>query len=121
MRNVLLMYFLPWISEEDLMEFLYRESLVYKIWRCRYSNTLYFRKQIPDASYFFLFIDEAHLRGEEVEIEIEDTISTWSIVHICIEFIIIFYAYDFSYQAICYRRSYIVSDIALVVRESPYG
>ncbi len=82
---------------EDLMEFLYCEALVYKIWRCRYSNTLYFRKQIPDAEYFLLFIDEAHLRGEEVEIEIKYAVRTGSIVDICIEFMIILYPYDFSY------------------------
>lgn len=105
---------------EYFSEFLYRKILIDKKWTCRYGDTLHLRDEASYEGDLLLFVDEAHLRSEEVEIEIEYAILTWDISAILIHLVFILYTRNLLYYPISESRLYIVSDIAGEIRKFPY-
>lgn len=119
LKRVALYHYRVVLFREDVMEFLYGESLVDKKWWCRYSNTFYLREQISDTSELHLMIDKVHLRREKVEIDIQYAIRARSVVDIFFDLPRIFYAYHTPDKARVERRTDIVPDITGVIRILP--
>lgn len=105
---------------EYFFQFLYGDSLIDKVRRCRYGNTLYFFHQVSYALEFFFFRYKIHLRSKEIKVEIEDTIFRGSVVDVFIELILILYTDNIFDNPFLESWDNIISDITFIIDEFPY-
>lgn len=94
-------------------------SLVYKVRWCCYCDIFYFFEQIFDNLYFFFFWNMIKLRGEYIDIDIEDYITPGGIIHILIYLVFVFYTYHIMYESCSKCWLDIVADIAIQIGEFP--